>query len=313
MRKTVDFTALCLDFGIPTRESGHHHCHEGWIQVNCPFCGDGSEGWHLGYSIHYGNMNCWRCGSHSLYEFLSTIRAFQGHSISFRGVMEQYGQFSLQKASFTSSARLRQARAPQGLIDSPTGAHAKYLKRRGFDPKELHDQWNLRYTRLAPYGWGWRVVAPIHDVAGNTVAWTGRSIQADVKPKWKTSSHDEMSVNPRSVLYGIDKAQDTVVIVEGPGDAWKIGAGAVATLGIDWTLEQANILRCFKNRWVMFDPEPVAQKRSRELADWLGGYGGNTSIIDDLISDPGDMNDESVRRVREIVGLENQEKQVHFS
>ena len=56
---------------MPIASRKHEHYRYGWIQVCCPFCGDGN--FHLGYNVSKGYFNCYRCGSHGLIETLALI------------------------------------------------------------------------------------------------------------------------------------------------------------------------------------------------------------------------------------------------
>jgi hypothetical protein len=113
---------------------------------------------------------------------------------------------------------------------------------------------------------------------------------------------DLMLQDSRSLLYGIHKATtNRVVVVEGPADVWRIGPGAVATLGISWKVPQACILRQFRYRYILFDPETKAQSKARELADWLAGFSGHTEIIDGLETDPGAMPRKDIAIIRKTL------------
>jgi hypothetical protein len=171
-------------------------------------------------------------------------------------------------------------------------AHEKYLIKRKFDPSILKEQWGLQGTTYMSGEWNWRIIFPILDKMGDVVSYGGRAIGEGVHPKYKLPLDEQMKVDPRQLLYGIHKVKNSVVIVEGPADVWRLGPGAVATLGINWKKEQALILKNFPRRFIMFDPEYEAQKEARDLAKWLGMYSGETEIISDISTDPGDMSQE---------------------
>lgn len=92
-------------------------------------------------------------------------------------------------------------------------------------------------------------------------------------------------------------------IVEGPADVWKLGPGAVALLGIDWKIEQALLLRHFKRRYIMFDPENAAQKRAKELAYWLSAFPVETWIISETETDAEDMSEKNAKKIMQEFGL----------
>jgi len=296
----LDFITLCKEFNIPYLESGHHHCHEGWIQTHCPFCADGTHGWHLGFGIEKGNMNCWRCGSHPIYKFLSTV--LQNRGISVKQILKLYGKDRTVIPKKEAKPRRRKTKQPpnMGLFSN---SHFSYLIQRRFNPPKLRREWNLKGTKGISSEWSWRIIAPIFNESELIVSYAGRSLNPKAKPKWKFSHKEEMSDDPKKMIYGIEKAQDRVLIVEGISDVWRMGVGAVALLGIDWKIEQAFILKNFSHRFIMFDPEIQAQKKAKELADWLAPFPGETEIISGLPSDPGDLDQDEANRYMKELGF----------
>jgi len=284
----LDFIKLCRDKNISYLESGHHHCHDGWVQVHCPFCTEGIHGWHLGFSLEKGNLNCWRCGSHSAWEWLNVV--FKNREESAKQIYKLYSINSASSVSATPiKVRGKKAKQPEGM-EPLSKVHKQYLADRKFDYKKLVDEWNIQGTKnLSNEGWWWRIIAPVNNVSGSTVAYTGRALRPSVLPRWKFSREEEMSEDPKKLIYGIDKVQDRVLIVEGVSDVWRLGPGSAALLGIDWKVEQVFILKNYKHRFIMFDPEPEAQKRAVGLANWLAPFPGNTEIITGIGSDPGDL------------------------
>lgn len=133
------------------------------------------------------------------------------------------------------------------------------------------------------------MIFPIYNAQNRLLAYGGRSIDDEVKPKYKMPDNENLPVDPNQLLYGIHLVADTVVVVEGPADVWRLGPGAVGSLGVDWSVEQACMLKSIPRRFVMFDPDRAGQQRARKLANWLGMYGGETEIISGLDSDPGDL------------------------
>lgn len=294
----IDFPELCEAHGVPYMASGHHHCHQGWIQINCPYCGDTGDGWHLGFRIDGGNFHCWRCGRKDAWEVFRDI--FHLRPAEIKGLETAFG-VGIQPYRPAPGEKVRPTtlQEPPNLGDlSPV--HAKFLSRRGLIPGAVAERWNLRGADWRAGDWAYRIVAPIRDKSGRVVAHTGRTVRPDEKQRWKTTANAEMLIDPRRLLYGIEHVKSHVVIVEGASDVWKVGLGAVATLGIDWHIEQANILRKIKNRFVMYDPEPLAQTRAEELANFLSGYAGKTEIIniEGMADDPGDLSARDVRRIR---------------
>lgn len=167
--------------------------------------------------------------------------------------------------------------------------HRNYLRSRHFRPDQLADTWDIEGTKYLSGEWNWRLVFPIYDSQGVAQAYCGRSIDPDIKPKYKMTNNADMRVDPCKLLYGIHLVQDTVIVVEGPTDVWRLGPGAVATLGIDWKPEQAHILAGIPRRIIMFDPDDKAQRQAAKLAERLSMFRGSTELISDIPCDPGNM------------------------
>lgn len=293
----LNFIRFAQDHNIQHVSAGqHHHAHSGWVQTHCPRCTDGRSGFHLGFSINFGNLNCWRCGPIKLIDYLREIlnvsidaawRVFRSYDDGRRGS-------GLAKKKHKRTKRLWKP-ADLGPLHPP---HKRYLKARGFDPGRLAKTWSLKGTGALGGRWQWRVVAPIKNAEAETVAFTGRGIRNQSR-KYLVTEDTKCCEDPRSFLYGIHKVEgEAVIVVEGPADVWRMGPGAIATLGIAWRPEQANVLKQFHTRFIMFDPDPLAQKQAAKLAAWLSSFAGNTELISDLTSDPGDLSPTAARRIK---------------
>lgn len=293
----LDFIRLCKEQNIQYLESGHHHSHEGWAQINCPFCTDGTHGWHLGYSLERGNMNCWRCGSHSIYDYFKIVLPNK----SVKQILNQYNDATFLPEKKMMKPRTKKAKRPPGLT-SLYPVHEKYLKDNKFK-KGIIKEWDLQATSGTSGEWCWRIIAPISDRAGVVTGYAGRALQKEIRPRWKFTRNEEMSADPKRMLYGIDRVQDRVLIVEGVSDVWRMGAGAVAVFGIDWNVEQAFILKDFSHRFILFDPEREAQKRARELAEWMAVFPGETEIISGFETDPGEMSQNQADEIKKELGI----------
>ncbi len=301
----IDFVSLCNDRGIDCITEGHHHCSTGWCQLNCPFCSNGSYGYHLGFNIENQNFSCWKCGGKKTISVYERLLGTNDRREIFRilGKYQIDGQRNT-KSIEKPKPRKRKCPEPPGLVDLQR-QHKLYLKRRGFSFKRLTREWDLKATCHLSLKWNWRVVAPVKDIDGFTCAYNGRIIKDGVKPKYKLTKEEDITINPDSLLYGIDKADMNkgVVIVEGMSDSWRMGFGSVATLGIKWTNAQANTLRRFPKRYVMYDNAPDAQKQAKSLAKYLSAFSGETEVITGLEGDPGDLSQKEANSImKELLG-----------
>lgn len=294
-----DIKRFCADYGLSIAEEGHHHCHTGWAQLHCPFCTNGRDGFHLGFSLERGNLNCWRCGIIQLWDYLREILRTDNNGILFKTIQD-YQTIGSKKAQ-KDITRKKKLITPTNMKPMDQ-AHRRYLRRRGFNPWALERDWGVQGT--GPLGglWKWRVVYPIRNSDGDIIAYQGRSIIKDQKPKYKLTDKDQIQQNQLSILYGIERVPGkSVIVVEGVTGVWKIGPGSVATLGIDWHQEQARILRRFKNKFILFDPEDKAQTKAKELAKWLSFFPGKTEVVSGFKTDPGDFDPITVEKVRQLL------------
>lgn len=296
----IDIISLCEQNNIPFLTGGHHHCTEGWVQLHCPFCPE-SKGWHLGFHIETGAFNCWKCGKHKTREVIQALT--RGTRLSAAALLRNY-------TSNAPVARAIQTR-PRRVTPPPhmgplKSQQIKYLEQRGFDAAQLEEEWGIKGCSHLSGEWAWRIVIPIRDVTGRVVAYQGRTIRDEVKPKYRMTAKNKIPVNPRSLIYGIDKIKkDKVIIVEGCTGCWKLGAGnAVATLGIDWSMEQANQLRKIQHRYILFDPEKQAQEQADKLANFLSTFPGTTTVLSGFCTDPGEFSRRLVKKVLHKLGFE---------
>ncbi len=298
----LDIVRLCTERKVPFLLSGHHHCKVGWVQMHCPKCAGGLQGWHLGFNLERGNFHCWRCGSIKTTEVLSGLLRLS-HPADVYAVIEQYQKTGPILPSGRSHKLPNQLRPPPGLTPIRL-VHRAYLRMRGFRPAQLVRNWELQGTTFESGAWNWRVVYPIRDIDGRIVAWQGRAIHADAQPRYKTTSAHEMLVDAKTLIYGIHCVPgDAVVIVEGAADVWRLGPGAVASLGIGWKHQQINRLRGFNRRYLLFDPDLAAQRRATEAANHLSLFGGTTEIISGFATDPGDMPQHIADRLMRRLGI----------
>jgi hypothetical protein len=273
--------------GVEYRSEGHHHCRPGWLQLNCPYCGEGSDGFHLGYNLHYNYVNCWRCGKHSVADVLSRLTG-----MSWAESKKVLG--SLDSKSIPKIDR------PTGKLVLPKGLgplqkpHRKYLEGRGFDIPYLENVWNLQGIGVG-YELQWRIFIPIY-LRDKVVSWTTRSIR-DSGLRYRSASALQEAIPHKSLLYGEQYCRHVIIIVEGPVDVWTIGPGAVGTCGIGYSMKQLTRMSKYAVRVICFDNEPVAQKRARELCSLLEPYPGETYNV---TLDGKDANTASSKDIRKL-------------
>lgn len=276
------------EHGVPWRSAGETpHVTHGWLGAVCPWCGEGTGKFGLGFRLDSLACTCWKCGPHSAVDALAALTGQPWQRI---------------KELLGSPEPLPREERPRGVLKLPAGAgpllprHRAYLRRRGFDPDELARIWGVGGIGLAAR-LAWRLLIPVA-FRGRTVSWTTRDVTGRTSLRYVSARPDEEERPAKSVLYGIDHVRHAAVVVEGPADAWRIGPGAVATLGTGWTAEQLALLAAVPVRAVAFDRDPEAQRRAAALCEALAPFPGRTARVELSAADPGAAAADEVAELR---------------
>lgn len=163
-----------------------------------------------------------------------------------------------------------------------SGALCSFLRKEGFTRDELIKA-NLasegKNGRLRDRFFN-RIMFPVHDMQGNTVAFGGRVIGSG-EPKYLNTSETPV-FHKSSNMFGIDKAKSalvrcgTAIVVEGYTDVIAMHEAGlentVATLGTALTSQHVKLLSRFAKKIVyLFDGDAAGQKaamRASEFIDW---------------------------------------------
>lgn len=263
---------LLDELRIPFRRHGESpHVSEGWIGLECPFCGRGTGRYGLGVNLRSGRVSCWKCGGHSLAAALAEITGQDSKTIR----PQLAGLDRFREAPLAVSGKLE---LPGGLTELGA-AHRDYLAGRGFDPDELVERWKIQAIGLAAR-LAWRIFIPIHRQR-EVVSWTTRAV-SDAVPhtdRYRGAKRTQEAIPKHRLLYGEDLAGAAAVVVEGPTDVWAIGPGAVCTCGVGFSPAQTARLARFSRIAVCFDSDRAAQRRARALADQLAMLGREVAIV----------------------------------
>lgn len=273
----IAFRDLCTEYNIPVATETDKHYRTGWIQIECPFC-TGNPGFHLGWSINEEYFNCWRCGWKSPEAVVAILTGVKGSALT--SLLSEYQTES--HADPTSSHRAVKGGASRLKLPAcgKLGAgHKRYLLSRGFDPVLLQRLWDLRGSNgVGRYRN--RIIAPIY-FGGRMVSYQGRDITGTQELRYKACPIEKEVVHHKHVLYGWDQCEDSVVVVEGITDVWRLGYGSVATFGIKYTVEQLELIGRKKRRYILFDTEDIqAREQGKLLANQLSLLPGTTEYIE---------------------------------
>ncbi len=166
-----------------------------------------------------------------------------------------------------------------------------YLKQKGYGPGAI-ERAGLIVKRAESEGhydrFRGRLMFPIRDIAGNTIAFGGR-VMDDSLPKYLNSSETPL-YSKSNTLYCLDIAkehgrkQGYFIIVEGYLDAiacHQYGVrNAVATLGTALTEGHLRLLRRFADKLVLiFDPDPAGVRASLRGFDLFISGGMKVNVV----------------------------------
>ncbi len=268
----------------------------GWIGLSCPFCSDKSN--HLGIHLESGAFKCWRCSKKGHISFLLQkilqIPKYQAEEI-------------LKDVEFASKMERLENRSRNPLqvntlfnsyIFPLPSEYREYLISRSYDPDLLQRKYGVR----AGGDIGeqkFRIVAPI-TLNGQIVSFIGRDISGSSQQRYKMCYDDDALYPRREVLYNFDTVSDTICIVEGVTDVWRIGDGSVATLSTAFSTEQITLIltKKIKRAFILFDSEDMAQKKAEDLAARLTIKIPNVEVIQLDAGDPAELSEEDVKLLR---------------
>lgn len=284
---------LLRDYNIPFAIPGeHHHCTEGWVNINCPFCG--GDNYHLGVSTEHSGSHCWRCGGHHTTKTISKVLDISNREAN--RILEKY-QRGGRPAAKEAKVAIYPLKLPQPTIKL-NELGSEYLQGRGFDAERLKWEWGLLQTGPVSFldmiSYNNRILIPIH-WDGEMVSFQSRDITGKNEKKYLACPSKREKIRHKDIIYGKEEywtKTDTLIIVEGITDVWRLGECSVATFGISFTMEQVlKLSKMAREFFVIFDNEPQAQEQARKLAVKLKALGKRVHV-ETVEGDPGGMKQE---------------------
>jgi hypothetical protein len=295
------------------------------ICIKCCWCGIADPSEHLSISLVGQGFRCWRQPLHSGKNPAKLIQALLGCSweqaTNLAGNAKTLPNdfLSKMKASLVKKEEVKMERVlslPEEFKEfnkKPScRMYAEYLRQRRFNDKNIFEDtkdYGIYYASKGLYK-GRVIFTIVYD--GQLVGWTGRTISANQMMRYDTLTHDAEKAydrgevpapNPIShylLFYDriIDSNADTIILCEGPFDAWRVNLlgeslGVVSTCFFTSTLseQQLNLLHevlpKFKNRFLLLD-ENTFSKATRIKSDLIT-LGVQVKRLLDGIKDPGEL------------------------
>lgn len=281
VKERVRIADVIRHYGVTLQTAGPD-CLRG----RCPLPTHGSKDSALSFSINEAR-NAWACHSQSCIRMRGGV--IGGNVLDFVAVMESCSIRSaalLLKAWFGVEAQ--SPRKCAGSIDEPAatlGNRALGFRLSGVDPS--HDY--VAGRGIAPatarlFGIGYysgrgflsgRVAIPIHNHAGELIAYAGRSANGE-PPKYKLPPAFRKSCELFNLHRAVHQPCRRVVIVEGFFDCMKVHQAGfpnvIALMGCSLSTQQADLLtRYFSEAVLLLDGDEAGSRASAKIAGRLAG------------------------------------------
>lgn len=263
----------------------------GWIEISCLWCFDPS--FHLGINLTSGFLSCWIGGPHG--HLSKLVKETDG--ISWEEA-EKLANELLTPAIQKEKIRAKSVLLPKEAIKELPDLHQKYLISRNYNPNLVSRKYNL-YACYLTGDYAYRLIIPTYSDK-QLITFTSRDVTGQQKIPYKNLSDEKSIVSVKDSLYNIDTIKDKTVIVEGVFDVWRIGNGATATFGIQFTHNQIYEIarKKVKKAIILFDYDQKAREQARKLGNILSLYISEVEVWDLDRGDPDTMTETDLKEVR---------------
>lgn len=288
-----DIRAWLQDKGIPYTTEGRNTT-VGWINMKCPFCDDNSN--HLGISPT-NVFSCWKCGAKG--DIIKLVCEVGG--VNFREaqkIIGEYQDYTIKQLRQDIRLRYTETPLPPEAHDTIPPLYLAYLQKRRYDSTYLISKYKIKaFPNFGLYKFRIAIPCLFKQVVVN---FTALDVTGKAKSKYKHCPNEEATIPMKELLYNLDNAGKRLIVVEGVTDVWRLGDGAVATMGIMFTTPQIKLLTEHKAEaiTIMFDAEPLAQKQANKLANALSLFVPKVDVYVLPNGDPDDLTDEQAAQIR---------------
>jgi DNA primase len=265
----------------------------GWLGTQCIFCIDHSN--HLGINLKSKVYSCLKCGEKG--NGFKLIQEIDG--CNFNQALQIVNEFN--GGIYTPKEKHYQTKLqlPKNILPEFLKSHRDFLISRNYDPDYVINKYNLMATGLIG-DFNHRIIIPI-TMNQRILSFVGRDITGKANIPYKNSPDTMCIKDPKRCLYNMDSVNDVAVVVEGIFDAWRIGDGAVATFGTQYTHEQLLYLKNLKRVFVLYDAD-AASKAEKLCAD-LSAIVKEVSVIVLDSGDPDNMSEQDVKHLRKEIEI----------
>lgn len=284
--------------GIAYSTSGKN-ISSGWLGTNCLWCNDKSN--HLGINLQSLTISCFRCGKRG--NVLSLVMAIDG--ISFNRAKDIITKFPLKEFSHLVHPKRTAAEKtmfPPGTSEILLPIHEKFLVSRGYDPIIIQRKHDLMGVGPTLDNWKFRLIIPVY-MNQTLMTYVGRDTTGKAEVKYQNAPIEKSLLQAKHCLQGIDDVTDTIILVEGLLDYWRIGAPAVCCFGTQVTTNQINLIaqKKVKKCYVLFDNDAIS--KAHVLASALTSVVDSVEVLELDDQDPDSMTEDEVWNLRRDIGV----------
>ena len=293
MEIAFDILTFLDDCEIPYKTSGRN-VSRGWVEITCPFCDDPST--HLGINLDSKLFHCWICGSKGgpkkLIKYLLNCNWGQAEKL-----IKQFTDWTLTELiGIDDRPKKLKLPAEFNLLTPNTipTIVSDYLLNRNFNPDTIIRRYNLYYP--GPLGkYKLRLIIPIL-VKNRIVNFVGRDITGKTN-RYRNCPNDDAEIPLNSLLYGIEEVPEgeSIILVEGLFDKWRLGYRAVAMFGPSISSEQTLLIKNKKpgKVFILLDPDmPDTQYEKIASKLWFTDV---EAIQLDFKGDPADLSPDKAK------------------
>ena len=295
--ESFDLLRYLEDRGIDYTESGKN-VSSGWIGTNCLFCDDPSN--HLGINTQSKTYSCFICGAKgNLPKLIQEIE--QCGSKKAYQIIDQFQDKTLQYLDQPERKSGSRVDLPKGCTKELPGIFQNYFQERGFDAEKLIQKYDLYCCYItSDQKFKYRIIAPVYQ-ENELVTYVGRDVTHSAKNKYQNCPSEKCIKNIKDCLYNIDSVHKKAIVVEGIFDVWRLGDGAVATFGTQFTKQQISLLAGLDEVFILFDSDAVSM--SHRLAGELSGIVKHVEVIELEQGDPAELTEqEAIVLKQELFG-----------
>ena len=289
---------------VKTAPSNSKHKRPGWINVNCPYCGKNNNHFHLGYHIKGQYFSCFSCGKQSTLRTFNLLLGLPYQDIT-KLLKSAKSSGSVHGFDTKPTINKKPFILPTNLIPiKGLPQHQEYLKRRGFDWKNLVNHYNIKGTSLLSkmdnIDLSWRIFIPIYD-NGDIVTYQTRAIGKSNLP-YIACPKDREKINIKSLLFP-DEINHTVYLTEGIFDCWKVrqaGFNAICGFGVGLSPQQIKSLSN-KRIIIFYDGDIAGRKEAEKIKDRIE-FINNQDVLLAACPEGKDPGTLSIKKIQSILG-----------